>query len=128
MLEVGQKASIERCFDAADIEAYVALGGAPAADDEIPHALMCALFSYLLGVELPGTGTNYLKQQTEFFMPARMGEAIRATVEITRIRADKQLVDLATQCRATEGRLLCSGRALVYVRDVDQALETQDGR
>lgn len=122
MLETGQSAQVERCYSREDIEEYVALGGAFPRADEVPPALVCALFSYLLGVQLPGTGTNYLKQRTEFVAPARIGEVLRAAVQITRIRPAKCLVDLATTCHTAQGDLLCVGRALVYVRDVDGAL------
>ncbi|RME67323.1 MAG: phosphate acetyltransferase, partial [Alphaproteobacteria bacterium] len=66
----------------------------------------------------PGSGTNYLKQESMFLAPARVGETLTARLEITRIRADKPLVDLVTTCRGEDGRLICRGRALVYVKDV----------
>jgi 3-hydroxybutyryl-CoA dehydratase len=84
----------------------------------VPEPLIGALFSYLLGVQLPGFGTNYLKQEMRFLAPAAPGSALTARVEVTRLRPEKHLVDLATTCRDGDGRLICEGRALVLVRDV----------
>ncbi len=77
-----------------------------------------ALFSYLLGVKLPGRGTNYLKQACRFHGNAAPGDELLARVEITDLRPDKQLVDLKTTCHLADGRLIAEGRALVLVRDV----------
>ncbi len=115
---VGQKAETTRSFSAGDVSRYVALGGHVPAPGEVPEPLVNALFSRLLGVELPGEGTNYLKQESEFFDPARVGEALTASVEITRLRPEKDLVDLRTRCVGEDGNLISEGRALVYVADV----------
>ena len=87
----------------------------------MPEALINGMFSYLLGVDLPGQGTNYLKQETEFLADAPLSEALTARVEITRLRPDKHLVDLATTCRTGDGDLVARGRALVLAKDVANA-------
>ena len=115
---VGQKATMTRAFSEGDVAGYVALGGHEPAQGEVPEPLVNALFSRLLGVELPGEGTNYLKQESEYFDQARVGEALTASVEITRLRPDKDLVDLRTRCVGEDGNLISEGRALVYVADV----------
>ena len=115
---VGEKAQMTRSFSAGDVSRYVALGGHEPAPGEVPEPLVNALFSRLLGVELPGQGTNYLKQESEFFGAARVGEGLTASVEITRLRPEKGLVDLRTRCIGEGGNLISEGRALVYVADV----------
>ncbi|WP_417490465.1 phosphate acetyltransferase [Maricaulis sp.] len=117
-LTLGMFAETTRNFTAADIDALHSVSGAPASRAAVPEALVNGMFSYLLGVELPGQGTNYLKQETEFLQPAPIGDALTARVEITRLRPDKHLVDLATTCRASDGTLIARGRALVLARDV----------
>jgi len=47
-----------------------------------------------------------------------IGEPMMARVEITRLRPEKHLVDLTTTCRDANRRIIATGRALVYVRDV----------
>ncbi|SME92137.1 hypothetical protein SAMN06265365_101473 [Tistlia consotensis] len=118
-LQVGDRAAVTRAYTAADLAGLAELAGLEGAPGEaVPEPLIGALFSYLLGRELPGFGTNYLKQELRFLRPARLDEPLTATVEITRIRPDKHLVDLSTTCSAADGTLLCEGRALVLVRDV----------
>ena len=118
MIKTGDTARIKRRYSAADLAEYEALGGAATAGGYVPEPLIGALFSYLLGVKLPGLGTNYLKQETRFHAPARIGEELTASVRVTRLRPEKHLVDLATTCRNADGDIICDGRALVYVRDV----------
>jgi 3-hydroxybutyryl-CoA dehydratase len=117
-MKLGDRVSTARAFSAQDVEAYGALGGPSAADGMVPDPLVGAIVSYLLGVRLPGPGTNYLKQDFDYAAAARIGEAITACVEVVRLRPDKHLVDLMAECRGEDGRLICAGRALVHVGDV----------
>lgn len=120
-MNLGQFVETTRSFSADDLAAFLALTGAAANDDRpkaVPEPLIGALFSYLLGVHLPGFGTNYLKQEMRFLAPAPLDAPLTARVEITRLRPQKHLVDLATTCRLADGTLICEGRALVLARDV----------
>jgi acyl dehydratase len=115
--EIGQRATTTRTFTANDLQEFRALAGA-LTDDTIPGPLLGGMFSFLLGTQLPGRGTNYLKQALTFPAPALVGEAITATVEITRLRPDKDLVNLRTVCTNARGEIVCEGEALVLVKDV----------
>ena len=117
-MKVGDSVKVTRAFTWQELQDYTGLSGHKVSGDQVPEPLLGALFSYLLGVKLPGLGTNYLKQETRFPATARVGESLTAQVEITRLRPDKQLVDLATTCQGADGRLIASGRALVYVGDL----------
>lgn len=118
--QVGQQATTRRAYRAADIAEYAALTGAVLADaTRVPGPLLGGLFSYLLGTTLPGRGTNYLKQHLEFPLPAHVGEEITATVEIVRLRPEKDLVNLKTVCTNPRGEIVCRGEALVKVKDVE---------
>lgn len=117
-MQIGSRASVTRSFSQADVAAFHGLAATRDSTGSVPEPLIGALFSYLLGVELPGFGTNYLKQELRFEGQARIGEPLTATVEITRMRPEKYLVDLATTCADGHGTVICSGRALVLVRDV----------
>lgn len=117
MMDLGQAAETTRIYTEADLADFAALAGG-AAGRHVPEPLIGALFSYLLGVHLPGFGTNYLKQELNFLAPAPLGEALTARVEITRLRPEKHLVDLRTTVCGADGRLLCDGRALVLAKDV----------
>lgn len=118
-LECGQQARLSRTYTDQDMQDFALLSGDDAnVPATVPGPLIGGLFSYLLGVELPGRGTNYLKQSLEFLAPAPVGEELTASVTITRLRPEKHLVDLETICEAADGTRICQGRALVYVEDV----------
>lgn len=120
MLHVGQSAEVTRSYGAAEVAEFLALSGAPGPAAQVPEPLIGALFSYLLGVRLPGYGTNYLKQDMQFLAPAPLDRPLTARVTLTRLRPDKHLADLETVCTGPDGTELCRGRALVLVRDLDQ--------
>jgi len=117
-VKVGEYAEVSRYFSADDLGEYYSLSGHKVAGKKVPEPLIGGLFSYLLGVKLPGMGTMYLKQKTRFLEDGLLGEPLTARVEITRLREDKQLVDLSTTCCGKDGRIIASGRALVYMGDV----------
>lgn len=119
-MKVGDYAEVSRSFNVKDMAEYVELSGHAIHTNRVPEPLVGALFSYLLGVKVPGQGTMYLKQETHFADEALLGETLLARVEITRLRTEKCLADLSTTCRGREGRIIARGRALVYVGDVQQ--------
>lgn len=112
-LSLGQQALVSRSFSAQDIQEWSRMAGLDAPWPQVPEPLIAGLFSFLLGEELPGHGTNYLKQHLHFEADARIGETLTATVSISRLRGDKSLVYLDTRCTGENGRLICSGDALV---------------
>lgn len=99
----------------AHVAAYEELTGSSAGTG-VPAGLIAGRFSKILGMDLPGEGTNYLKQQLTMCSPARVGEQLTTAVEVERVRADKQLVYLATTCRGADGRTVARGTALVLAR------------
>lgn len=112
-MKIGDTARQSRTFTSEDVAFLSRLTGCTPRADTIPEPLINSMFSDLLGMSLPGPGTNYLKQETRFPGQARPGEALSASVEITRLRPEKHLVDLATHCVGADGRLIAEGRALV---------------
>jgi len=116
-MKTGDSVEITRSYTPADMADFAALTGGEL-PGHVPEPLIGALFSYLLGVHLPGSGTNYLKQSLTFLAPAPLNLPLTARVEITRLRPEKHLVDLATTCRLPDGTLVCEGRALVLAKDV----------
>lgn len=117
--QIGQSATSKRTFTAADLAEYASLAGIASAPTSVPGPLLGGMFSFLLGTELPGRGTNYLKQHLEFPKPAFVGEELTARVEIVRLRPDKNLVNLDTTCINARGEIVCQGEALVFVKDVE---------
>ncbi|SDT89705.1 phosphate acetyltransferase [Stappia sp. ES.058] len=118
-LELGRSAELVRLYPRGQAADFAALAGLDAVPDTVPEPLIGGMFSYLLGVKLPGFGTNYLKQEMRFCGAAAFDVPLRARVTVTRLRPEKHLVDLETVCETLEGEVICTGRALVYVEDVD---------
>ncbi len=119
-MKVGDRAEVSRTFSNHDLHDYTRLSGHTVSDNCVPEPLIGALFSFLLGMKLPGTGTMYLKQETSLLKSAVIGEPLTAQVEITRLRPEKHLADLSTSCCRADGELIASGRALVFTGDVSQ--------
>lgn len=122
-MKLGDTQALTRRFDAGALAAFADLAGLAEIPATVPEPLIAGLSSTLLGVRLPGPGTNYLKQEMGFHAAARPDEPLTATVTVTRLRPEKNLVDLATACRDASGKLVASGRALVAVGDVAEPME-----
>ncbi|MBE2223399.1 MAG: MaoC family dehydratase [Anaerolineae bacterium] len=123
-LQVGQQASARRVFTAEDVAQYRALSGDSGlyfgmkGETAVPGPLLAGMFSDLLGTQLPGRGTNWLKQQLRYPAVAHIGDQITATVEIIRLRPEKEIVNLHTICANEAGEIVCEGQALVLVKDL----------
>lgn len=118
-LEVRQSATLTRTFTADDVAAYCALTGDTSfAPDTLPGPLLGGLLSCVLGTQLPGRGTNWLKQSYRWIAPAPVGLAITVTVEITRLRPNKNLVNLRNEFKTEAGVVIGEGETLVGVSDL----------
>lgn len=116
MMRLGDSAETRRRFTRADLSDFARLAGADA-DTTVPEPLLAALISYLLGVHLPGPGTNYLKQELSFPAQAPLDAELVARVEVTRLRPEKRIADLWATCRLADGTVVAQGRALVKYAD-----------
>ena len=75
--------------------------------------LVGGFISTLLGNQLPGPGTIYIRQEMNFLNPVRIGDTITARVEVTEIIGAKNRVRLKTTCVNQNETLLVEGEALV---------------
>lgn len=125
-LQIGQKSSISKTITDDVIRAYadVSEDRNPIHLDEefakgsmfkerIAHGMITAgLFSAVIGTQLPGVNTIYLKQDLEFTAPVKIGDTITAEVEVLE-KLEKQKVRLATIARNQRGEIVVKGEALV---------------
>ncbi|WP_354684496.1 MaoC/PaaZ C-terminal domain-containing protein [Cupriavidus necator] len=132
-LRPGQQASAVRAFSLADLEEYIDLTGDanpyhadPAfarahgfAGQVVPLPLLAGMFSDLLGTQLPGRGTGWMKQSLRLASAARLDEPLTARVRIVRLRAGKDLVNLASMVTGADGRVVVHGESLVLVRNLE---------
>ncbi|NPU86478.1 MAG: MaoC family dehydratase [Syntrophaceae bacterium] len=80
----------------------------------IAHGMLSAGFiSALLGTQLPGPGTIYLRQELNFLAPVRMGDTITARVEVAELIPEKNRARLKTTCRNQDGIVVLDGEAVV---------------
>lgn len=126
-LAVGMTASVTKAYGEWDILTFAAVTGDlnPAHVDEafaqesifhgkVAHGLLTAsLISAVLGTTLPGPGTIYLSQDLKFRRPVRIGDTITATVEVTELIEEKNLVRLKTTCTNQRDEVVLEGTALV---------------
>lgn len=134
-IKIGQAASLVRKFTRKDVSDYARLANDASPlfldagyaqkhgyeDLVVPGGLLGGMISTLLGTRLPGRGTNWLKQKYYIYQPAYINQNITATVEVSRIRQEKWLVNLATTCMDHHGEIIVTGDALVQVEDVPEA-------
>ncbi len=80
----------------------------------IAHGMLLGGFiSAILGNQLPGPGTIYIRQELNFLAPVRMGETITARAEVMEVIAEKNRIRLKTTCVNQDGTLVLDGEAIV---------------
>jgi 3-hydroxybutyryl-CoA dehydratase len=126
-LKVGDAAEFSKTISETDVYLFAGVSGDlnPAHINEayaqntffktrIAHGMLSAGFiSAVLGMQLPGPGTIYMKQELSFRAPVRIGDTITARAEVIEINTDKNRVKLKTTCVNQEGTLVLDGEAMV---------------
>jgi 3-hydroxybutyryl-CoA dehydratase len=127
-LSVGQTASLAKTITEADILLYSAVSmdtnplhldadfaGQSLFGERIAHGMLSAgLISAVLGTKLPGPGALYMRQSLRFAAPVKIGQTVKATVEITALNPDKKRATLRTVCTVGD-ELVIEGEAYVQV-------------
>lgn len=127
-LTVGMSATYARTITEADIVAFAGVSGDnnPVHLDKdyaattifkgpIAHGMLTASFiSTVLGTKLPGYGCIYVSQDLRFRAPVRVGDTVRATVEVSEIVAEKKRVVLTTKCVVGD-KVVLEGSAVMMV-------------
>ena len=73
--------------------------------------------SALIGMELPGEGTVYMKQELTFLRPVYYGDTIRVEVIVQELQREKKRAVLSTNCYNQEGKQVVAGSALVKPKE-----------
>jgi len=124
-LKVGDSAQISKTITEGDIELFARATGDfnPIHLDQayaektifkgrIAHGLLSVgLLSSILGNILPGHGTIYLSQEVKFLAPVRIGDTIKARVEVLELIPEKNRVKFRTTCTNQKGELVVDGIA-----------------
>jgi 3-hydroxybutyryl-CoA dehydratase len=127
MLKTGDWAEFTKTISETDVYLFAGVTGDlnPAHVDEtyarttffktrIAHGMLLAgLISTVIGTQLPGPGTIYVRQELDFLAPVRFGDTVTARVEVMEILAEKNRVRLKTTCVNQAGKVVVDGVALV---------------
>ncbi|KAA5606545.1 MaoC family dehydratase [Roseospira marina] len=137
-LAVGQTASMGKTITEADILLFAGVSGDtnPAHMDEeyaattlfkgrIAHGMLSgAVISALFGTRFPGPGSIYVSQSLTFKAPVRIGDTLRAHVELTALVPKKKFATFHTW-GTVGGTVVVDGEATLMVpsRDADGAVK-----
>ena len=125
---VGQKAERSRLVTARDIELFTEISGDrnPLHYDEaaargtrfggivVQGGVTSAILNAVVAEDLPGPGTVFLQVNWSFRAPVRPGDTITGQVEVTSVRADKPITELATRVVRDDGTVVLEGTAVCY--------------
>lgn len=126
-IKVGDAAEFSKTVTESDVYLYAGITGDlnPAHLNEayakgtffktrIAHGMLTAGFiSSILGMQLPGPGTIYMRQSLSFLAPVRFGDTITARAEVVELITEKNRVRLKTTCTNQDGVVVLDGEALV---------------
>ena len=126
-LKIGETATLVHTLTFKDVEIFAAMSGdvnpvhvdLAFAKDDMFHKIIAhgmwggALFSTLLGTELPGPGAIYLGQSLRFRRPIGLGDTITVTVRVTEKSSEKHRVTLDCEAQNQKGETVITGTAEV---------------
>jgi 3-hydroxybutyryl-CoA dehydratase len=126
-LNVGDAAEFSKTISETDVYLFAGITGDlnPAHINEayaqktffktrIAHGMLSAGFvSAVLGNQLPGPGSIYVRQDLNFLAPMRIGDTITARVEVVEKTTEKNRVKLRTTCVNQDGVKVTDGEAVI---------------
>jgi acyl dehydratase len=77
-----------------------------------------AILNAVVAERLPGPGTVFLETRWRFLAPTRPGDTITGEVEVTAVREDKPVTELATRVVRDDGTVLIDGTAVCWTFDL----------
>jgi enoyl-CoA hydratase len=125
--KIGQKADLVKTFTKEEVEYFskISEDSNRIHFDEIYAAstifqkpivqgpLVASLIGGVLGTTLPGNGTIYVNQNTNFKAPVFINETITVCVEIIDIKLEKSIITLRTTVEKENGTLAIEGTAVI---------------
>jgi 3-hydroxybutyryl-CoA dehydratase len=129
-LAIGDRATLSKQITEADVLVFATITGDrnpihldPAYaiqtrfKERIAHGILTAgLISAVIGTILPGPGNIYVSQTLEFRAPVRLGDTVRAEVEVIEKVPERNRVRLRTICSRQDGTIVIDGEAVVIPR------------
>ncbi|WP_416138366.1 bifunctional enoyl-CoA hydratase/phosphate acetyltransferase [Halomonas sp. HK25] len=126
-IQVGDEAHLEKRLTLDDIKLFAIMSGdinPSHVDDDfarssrfqevIAHGMWGgALISTVLGTQLPGPGTLYLKQTLSFRAPVALGDVLKVSVRVTAKDDARSQLTLDCRCENQRGKVVIEGEARV---------------
>ena len=82
--------------------------------ERIAHGILSgSIISTVLGMRLPGPNTIYLSQNFKFLLPVKIGDTIKAHVEVVEKRDEKKIIKLKTKVINQHQEVVVDGEAVV---------------
>lgn len=82
--------------------------------ERIAHGILSgSIISTVIGMKLPGPSTIYLSQNFKFLLPVKIGDTIKASVEVVDKRDDKKIITLKTKVINQRQEVVVDGEAVV---------------
>ena len=82
--------------------------------ERIAHGILSgSIISTVIGTRLPGPNTIYLSQNFKFLLPVKIGDTIKADVQVVEKRDDKKIIKLKTQVMNQRQEMVVDGEAVV---------------
>lgn len=131
-IHIGDRASFSKTVSETDIYHFAGITGDfnPLHIDEefakktffkerIAHGILSAGFiSAVLAMKLPGPNTIYLSQNLKFLAPVKIGDTVKAEVEVLKKIEDKKIIHLRTQVKNQRDELVVDGEATVMKKEL----------
>ena len=125
---VGQRVTRSRVVTARDIQLFTEISGDrnPIHYDEtiarstrfggivVQGGVTTAILNAVVAEDLPGPGTVFLRVEWDFKAPVKPGDRITGEVEVTGVREDKPITELATRVLLDDGTVVLEGTAVCY--------------
>jgi acyl dehydratase len=129
MIAVGDKSRLTKTFSDEDVRTFAEISGDKNPvhlDDEyaastqfgqrLVHGILTAgMISAILGTQLPGPGSVYIKQTINFRAPVFIGDTITAEVITKKVREDKPIATFKTVCKKSDGTVVIDGEAVLLL-------------
>lgn len=126
-IQIGDKNSFTKTITEYDIEQFARLTGdfnpvhldpeyasQTPFKERIAHGILSgSIISTVLGTRLPGPNTIYLSQNFQFLLPVKIGDTIKANVEVVEKRDDKKIIKLKTEVINQHQEIVVDGEAVV---------------
>lgn len=126
--EVGQRAEMSRLVKPEYIELFSQVSGdynpvhydeavaaaSPFGEIIVQGGVTSSILNALVAEQLPGPGTVFLQLDLSFKAPVRPGDTITGSVEVTNVRADKPITEVAVAVTRDDGVVAIEGQAVCH--------------